>query len=65
LSGRAVAETLLAQRPTIKVLYMSGYTDDAMVQHGVLAADVAFIEKPFIPTTFLRKVREVLANEPG
>ncbi|HEX9926092.1 MAG TPA: response regulator, partial [Anaerolineae bacterium] len=65
LSGRAVAETLLAQRPTIKVLYMSGYTDDAMVQHGVLAADVAFIEKPFIPTTLLRKVREVLNKDPG
>jgi PAS domain S-box-containing protein len=65
LSGRAVAETLLAQRPALKVLYMSGYTDDALVQHRVLAADVAFIEKPFIPTTLLRKIREVLANEPG
>ncbi len=44
----------------MKVLFASGYTDDAIVRHGVLEAGVAFIQKPFKPDALVRKVREVL-----
>jgi DNA-binding response OmpR family regulator len=60
VSGRNLAQTLTASHPETTVLYMSGYTDDAVVLHGVLAEDVAFLQKPFTIRALVQKVREVL-----
>jgi two-component system cell cycle sensor histidine kinase/response regulator CckA len=48
----------------MKVLFMSGYTDDAVVRHGVLSSELAFVQKPLTPTALLGKIRQVL-GEPG
>jgi two-component system cell cycle sensor histidine kinase/response regulator CckA len=60
MSGHELATALLHNRPTLRVLYMSGYTDGIIVHHGVLDPDVAFIQKPFTPNALLSRVRERL-----
>ena len=60
MSGRELAERLLAANPGLQVLYTSGYTDDAIVQHGVLESGTHFIAKPFTAAGLTRKVRLVL-----
>jgi PAS domain S-box-containing protein len=62
IGGPEVAQRLSEQRPNTKILYMSGYTDQAIVHHGILAQKVHFIQKPFSPIALARKIREVLAN---
>jgi PAS domain S-box-containing protein len=59
-SGRDLARRLTESRPDTKVLYVSGYTDDAIVQHGMLEPGLNFLQKPFTPAALARKVREVL-----
>jgi len=61
IGGRELAEKLALTRPEMHVLYMSGYTDDAIVHHGVLDGHTAFLEKPFTPYALALKIREVLA----
>ncbi len=60
MGGREVAAAVAAARPGIKVMFLSGYTDDAIVRHGILQEQVAFLQKPFTPTSLARKVRAVL-----
>jgi PAS domain S-box-containing protein len=60
MSGREVAERLAVSRPDMKILFVSGYTDDAIVRHGILEPGTAFLQKPFSPQALARKVREVL-----
>jgi signal transduction histidine kinase/CheY-like chemotaxis protein len=61
MSGRELAERVAPLRPDMRVLFMSGYTEDAMVDQGQLAAGFAFLQKPLVPEGLARRVREVLA----
>jgi len=65
MGGRELAKSLEGRLPGIKAMYMSGYTDDAIVRHGVLDPGIPFLQKPFTPERLLRKVREVLAGDAG
>src|SRR6266702_1720115 len=60
MRGRELAPRLLQGRSTLRVLFMSGYTDDAVLRHGVLEEGMAYLQKPFTPDRLARKVREVL-----
>ena len=65
MSGPEMAESVQVLRPETSVLYMSGFTDDAVVRHGVLTDDMCFIQKPFSAESLAFKVREILDNNPG
>jgi two-component system cell cycle sensor histidine kinase/response regulator CckA len=62
MNGRQVADRLLAARPGLKVLFMSGYADAAIVEHGVLEPGTHFLQKPFTPDGLSRKIREALGS---
>ncbi len=60
LSGPELVKRLVVMRPKLRVLCMSGYTDDSVVRHGIVDSDIAFVQKPFTPESLARKVRETL-----
>jgi PAS domain S-box-containing protein len=62
MSGRELADRLLATLPDLKVLYMSGYTDDAILEHGLVDRGRPFLQKPFTPDLLMRKIRDVLQD---
>jgi CheY-like chemotaxis protein len=62
MDGRSLFARLQEERPDLRVLYMSGYTDDAIVHHGVLDSSVHFLQKPFSTTSLARKVSEALGR---
>jgi hypothetical protein len=63
LSGRELARVISARRPEMKVLYMSGYTDSAIVNSGILQKEVSFLQKPFTPAALSGKVRDVIESD--
>jgi len=65
MGGRDLADRVGMMRPGVKILFMSGYSTDAVEQQGVLAHGSAFLEKPFSPDSLLRKVRDMLEMEPA
>ena len=60
MSGRDLAAQLTVERPDMKVLYMSGYTDDAALRHGILPRGTSFLQKPFTPDSLVRAIRDVI-----
>jgi CheY-like chemotaxis protein len=62
LNGRELAERIASMRPGIRVLFMSGYSNDAVLERGVRASEVEFIQKPFTIDALTEKIRDVLAH---
>jgi PAS domain S-box-containing protein len=65
LSGRELASRIAAERPHLKILFISGYTDDSIFRHGVLEGGVAYLQKPFNLKSIAQKIREVLDGQPA
>ena len=65
MSGRQLVERLAVLRPGLKVLYMSGYAENAIVRHGVIEEGIAYVQKPFRPDDLLRQIRLVLESSPS
>ncbi len=63
MGGKVMAEWLKTMNPDLKILFTSGYTDDALAQHGVLEAGIEFLGKPYTPAALARKVRELLDSK--
>ena len=63
MGGKVMAEWLKATYPDLKILFTSGYTDDAISRHGVLEACVEFLPKPYTPATLARKVHQLLDDQ--
>ena len=64
MGGKVMAEWLKASFPDLRVLFTSGYTDEAIARHGVVDAEVDFLPKPYTPSTLAHKVREMLDAAP-
>ena len=65
MSGRKLVERLTAMMPGLRVLYLSGYTDDAVVRHGILVGETPFLQKPFTTRDLALKVQELLSDAPS
>jgi FixJ family two-component response regulator len=65
MDGNVMAEWLKSTYPDLKILFTSGYMDDTIANHGVLAAGIDFVPKPYTPAILTRKVREMLDATPG
>jgi DNA-binding response OmpR family regulator len=65
MNGRELVRRILPARPQMKVIFMSGYAEDAIVQHGILDAGMHFVQKPFRPSELSRRIREVLDPPPS
>jgi two-component system cell cycle sensor histidine kinase/response regulator CckA len=65
MGGEQLARRLLAERPALKVLFISGYTDLAVLQHGSLLAGTALLQKPFTHGQLVQRVRQLLDADPG
>jgi two-component system cell cycle sensor histidine kinase/response regulator CckA len=60
MSGQELSARLRERRPSLRILYVSGYTDDAILQHSTLLPNTGFLQKPFTPGTLAQRVREVM-----
>jgi len=65
MSGRELGQKLRALSPNLKIIYMSGYTDDILVRTGALGPGMSFLQKPLRPETLAARVRETLDGKPG
>jgi FixJ family two-component response regulator len=65
MGGKELAQKLLRPCPNVKVLFVSGYAGEAVIQQGVLDSGINFIQKPFSSTEFLKKIREILDGPQG
>jgi two-component system cell cycle sensor histidine kinase/response regulator CckA len=65
MNGRELARRLKAIRPAMQVLFMSGYNQDVIAEHGILEPGTAYLAKPYTPGELAAKARELLSKEPG